>query len=396
MNIIKNGYQCTGCTACYAVCIGHAITMISDNQGFLQPQVDETKCIECNRCQITCPVNSPPAVSKKTEIYAAYNNNIEVRINSSSGGIFFLLAEKILEENGVVYGAVYGPLKKVIHISVTEKDELRKIMGAKYVQSDLGSTFIQTKEHLREGKKVLFSGTPCQIAGLKKYLGKEYDNLVTLDIVCHGVPSPLVWESYVNYRREKDKQDESASIINMRDKESGWSRYSYSVTFRYDTGRKYIKRNNKDFFMQGFVNDYFLRSSCYDCRFKGIERCSDFTIGDFWGVWDFYPEIDDNKGTSVVFIHSRKAKVLWEKVNTNCTFLLIVAKEAVAQNPSIESSAKRCSNRNNLLEKIKNDNFNCIINEINKKEDISIKNKIKNQPVFLRCLKIIKNKIVEQ
>ena len=217
------------------------------------------------------------------------------------------------------------------------------MQGAKYVQSELRDTFLEAENALKAGRKVLFSGTPCQIAGLKNYLGKEYDNLLTVDLVCHGVPSPLVWESYLKYRKEKDGQSEVADKVNMRSKVTGWSRYNYSVEYKYKDGQVYQKKNGEDPYMRAFVSNMILRPSCNECHFKGLERCSDFTLGDFWGIWNIKPEMDDDKGTSLVVVHSEKGRMYWEKIKEFCVSVEVTAEEAYRENPSMMvASAVHC------------------------------------------------------
>lgn len=198
---------------------------------------------------------------------------------------------------------------------------------------------------------------PCQVAGLKSFLRKEYVNLFCVDFVCHGVPSPMVWEKYIQYRADADNDGVLPEHINLRCKESGWSRYSYSVDFQYSSGKRYCRKNNEDPFMRLFVNDYILRESCSDCQFKGTERVSDITLGDFWGIWDVAPEMDDNKGTSLVLIHSLKGERLLDSIMDKIKLQTVTMEQACQENPSLLCSSVHKSERKEVLDLIANDNF---------------------------------------
>lgn len=240
--------------------------------------------------------------------YAAVNKDDFIRKNSSSGGVFFLMAKEILQDGGVVFGAKINSQNEVEH-SVCEKlEDISPFLGSKYVQSKMGDVYKTVYGYLKKGKKVLFSGTPCQVAGLKSFLGKEHETLYTLDLACHGVPSKLVWRSYL----KESFGEKQITKINFRDKTKGWENYSLSIEF--ENGEKYRKRRKKDLYMKGFLQDIYLRPSCYNCQFKGICRQSDITLADFWKSESTYPELDDDKGTSLVLVHSSKGEQLWTRI----------------------------------------------------------------------------------
>lgn len=306
---ITNKKDCCGCFACANICPKSCIEMLSDNEGFLYPKVDIEKCVDCGLCEKICPIINKPEMAENKQIaLAVINKDEDIRLNSSSGGVFTLLASEIIEKGGVVFGAALSEdCKSVSHISVQNSEELVALRGSKYVQSKIGNTYSQVKALLEKGKKVLFSGTPCQISGLYAFLNKEYENLFTCDFICHGVPSPLVWEKYIELREEKASS--KTDKVFFRDKQKGWR--NYLVQFQFQNGVRYVQSNTEDLYMRGFISDIYLRPSCYDCKFKGTNRPSDITLADFWGVENLCPEMYDNKGTSLLIVNSEKGKKIF-------------------------------------------------------------------------------------
>lgn len=284
---------------------------------------------------------------KTASVYACYNNQIEQRMQSSSGGIYFLLAKKIIEEGGVVFAVIYNSKFETEHCEITKEEELFKSLGSKYCTSILGDTFCTIKDYIKKNKKILFVGTPCQCAGLARFLGKDREKVFLIDFVCHGVPSRKVWNNYL----ENINKENNLNFLNMRDKTMGWSRFSYDWKFRYDPGKEIVVPQGNIPYMQGFVADLFLRPSCYECKFKGVERESDITLGDYWGVWDLQPEMDDGKGTSLVIIHSEKGNQLFERICSQITKQEIDLEHAIQYNPSIKYSVKKNKKRKIFFEK---------------------------------------------
>ena len=330
--------KCNGCTACSSICPKHCIEMKANEDGFLYPIVNKDNCISCNLCDKVCPVNNEIKLNDVPNAYAAINKKEEERLQSSSGGVFSLIANYILDKNGYVVGAAYNDKFEVELLTIDSKEELHKLRGAKYSQSRLGDVFGKIKEFLDTDHYVLFSGTPCQVGGLKYYLRKDYEKLVLIDTVCHGVPSPLVWKKYVEYRSKTDNKGEIPISINLRSKSSGWSRYNYSIEFFY--GKKlYSKVNGQDPYMKAFVGNYCLRESCYDCSFKSTQRISDFTLGDYWGIWNQNPEMDDNKGTSLLLVHSIKGNKILEAISTQLNYVQVDLDESIKENPSMIKSS---------------------------------------------------------
>ncbi len=345
---------CTGCTACASVCPKGAIAMTADRDGFLRPVIDAESCVNCGLCEKVCPVVSPQQMSQsEPTAYAAYSDDEPMRLQSSSGGVFTEIARVILGQGGAVFGAAYDARFAVTHICVEAQEDLVKLRGAKYAQSDLGGSFQEVKNRLERGQQVLFSGTPCQVAGLKAYLRKDYTNLVTVDFVCHSVPSPMAWQEYVKYRAQQDNGGQMPSAINLRGKETGWSRYRYSNRFEYADGRTHSAGSDESLYMKLFVGGYISRSACENCQFKGYSRVSDVTLGDFWGIWDIAPEMDDNKGTSVVLVQSAKGAALMGEISDRLRLKEVSLEQASLQNPAMIRTTPVTSRRSEALRKIR-------------------------------------------
>lgn len=346
---------CTGCTACANICPKHCIEIKIDENGFVYPElVHPTDCVECGLCEQVCPVLEDNAKNVGIPVaYAAMTHDDTLRMESSSGGVFSEVAKRILSQEGAVYGASYDEEFQVKHICVENLEDLWKLRGAKYAESKLGDTYNEILIRLKQGQTVLFSGTPCQVAGLKSFLRTDYENLFCVDFICHGVPSPMAWGEYVKYRAQKDTNGEMPVTINLRSKSTGWSRYQYSNLFQYENGKEYSSRSSENLFMNLFVGDYISRLSCENCKFKGYSRVSDITLGDFWGIWDIDQEMDDDKGTSVILVQSEKGVQLWNSIKERMKWKAVTLEQASLQNPSMltPSKAKEC--RDEVLEMIR-------------------------------------------
>ena len=309
MTILAEKEKCTGCGSCAISCPEKCILMDTDAQGFRYPTINNEKCIHCSLCEKKCPVITPEEVKSENIFLAAKNKNIEIRKQSTSGGVFTALAQYCINNGGIVCGAAYDSDNHVVHSLFSDEVHIAKMRSAKYSQSYSEHTFLEIREMLKNNRWVLFSGTPCQVAALRSYLGKDYNTLILVDIVCHGVPSPLIWDKYLaDLNRNSEAKLKS---INLRSKVSGWSRYNYSTEFVYENGKKIVIPQNENYFMRGFVSNLYLRPSCSHCSFKGVDRVSDFTLGDYWGIWNQYAEFDDNVGTSMIIIHGTKGRMLW-------------------------------------------------------------------------------------
>ena len=361
--MLKIPDMCTGCQACYNVCPYNCITMKENEEGFLYPSINQDECVGCNKCDRVCPVLNRPDLSHNTQIYAVKNKNEDQRLNSTSGGMFWLLSEYVIQNDGVVIGAVYDENYNVKHTMATCLNDLKDMQGAKYIQSEIGNIYRRALQELKKERWVLFSGTPCQCAGIKKFIGKEYSKLVLVDLVCHGVPSYKVWEKYVNSRAAKENNGMRPLRINMRSKISGWSRYMYSSEFDYGNGKVTYISFNEDPFLQAFTKDLCLRNSCSSCSEKGVERCADFTLGDYWGVWDQYPEWDDNKGISLVMVHSDKAKKIMSDIKDKIEYFEISKNEACSKNGSICYSAINNIHKEEFLRRIEKEDISSVLDD---------------------------------
>lgn len=352
-NLASKEY-CTGCTACASACPKGCITMTADENSFLCPVIDADQCVLCGLCEKVCPIVNPLTVAvNMPKAYAAYSTDETVRMQSSSGGVFTEIAKAVLADSGAVYGAAYNEQFEVVHICAESEHDMARLRGAKYAQSDLRGVFANVRTQLEQGRKVLFSGTPCQVGGLKAFLRKDYDNLIAVDFVCHSVPSPMAWREYVKYRAEQDNNGKMPDTINLRSKQSGWTNYQYSNLFAYTDGYTHVARSGESLYMKLFVGGYINRESCAHCQFKGYGRVSDLTIGDFWGIWDIAPEMDDNKGTSVVLVQSLRGATLLKEISDQLNLKPVTLEEASRQNQAMLNTSQPNTRRTEALETIR-------------------------------------------
>jgi coenzyme F420-reducing hydrogenase beta subunit len=356
---INDKKDCMGCHACSNICPQRCISMENDSEGFLYPEVDCAKCIKCGLCVKACPVINKTMVDNDPIAYACINTNEKIRLDSSSGGIFTLIAEQIIDEDGVVFGASFDDNLELIHSYVDKKDELSKFRGSKYVQSKIGDTYYQAKVFLRQGRKVLFSGTPCQIAGLKLYLGQSYDNLFCVDIVCHGVPSPKAFKKYIDYIERKFGL--KTRRIAFRRKNEGWKRYS--IAFTFENGLEHLQTNDKDIYIKAFLKNVCLRPSCYACEFKSLHRQSDMTLADFWGIQKVLPEMDDDKGTSLIFVNSDSGKLMLKNIGSKTICKKVDINYAVKHNSAAVESVGFNSKREKFFNDLDCTPFNQLVNK---------------------------------
>ena len=314
MELVLKKEECSGCSACMNICPKDAITMQADDEGFLYPQISKRKCIDCRLCEKVCFYKTGYKVLTdhlgKPEVYAAKHKDLDVRMASQSGGMFTAISDYVLSQNGVVYGAGYGKNFTVCHKRAETKVARDEFRGSKYVQSDVGNMFKKVKEDLDNNKFVLFSGTPCQGAGLMKFLEKisNTDKLLIVDILCHGVPSPRIRGDYSAFLAKKYKGE--IQKVNFRDKQFGWHSHVDTVIIG---GKGY----SDIYYAKLFYGHYMLRCSCHNCKFTNLSRCSDITIGDCWGVENHMPQIDDNKGVSLLIVNTNKGEKILGKIKDN-------------------------------------------------------------------------------
>lgn len=325
---------CTGCSACTSICPRDAIAMEADSEGFLQPSINPSRCIECGLCRKTCPVLTITQKNHDTpECFAFKTRDRELLRTSSSGGAFTSIAMPIIRAGGVVFGCVMGKPDFMPHHAMAETETgLAQMRGSKYVQSDIRGAFRKCKSELEQGRQVLFSGTSCQIAGFKAFLGKEYGNLLTIDFICHGVPSPKVWQKYIDQSQNRAKS--KINCISFRNKYYSWEKFSLSLSYDNDKLNS-ITPLEKDIYFKAFLGNYCLRRCCAACSFKpGRGSVSDITIADFWGIGEVRPELFDELGVSAVVVHTAKGMQAFNRSKGNAVVSPVSIDEITLHNPS--------------------------------------------------------------
>lgn len=362
---ITQKQDCCGCNACAQICPKQCITMQEDNEGFLYPRVDTENCIDCHLCERICPVSNHGMERKPLKVYAAINKDEEVRKQSSSGGIFTALAEQVIKQGGVVFGARFDEQWQVKHDYTETMEGLAAFRGSKYVQSQIGNSYQEAEQFLKVGRKVLFSGTPCQIAGLRNYLRKEYDNLLAIDFICHGVPSPMVWRRYLKEEvaRQCDRKNSVLSHpiheedvlvegISFRDKTMGWKKFSFALTLSTTNGSGdkiqfcSCSPMTKNEYLRGFMSNVYLRPSCYSCAFKCLKSKSDITLGDFWSIRLYNKQLDDNQGLSLMLLNNNRGLCSANAIRSEVAFYSIpdydINSNLALMNSVVASNKRSC------------------------------------------------------
>lgn len=343
--------KCCGCSACFSACGHQAITMQLDSEGFEYPIISQEVCVDCGLCQSVCPVlqyeNRKSIREKNSDAqigFSARNKNYSQRLISSSGSIFPPIAEWILDNDGLVVGAAYDNDFNVVHKFVESKDELCALQGSKYLQCKADNdTFKNIRNELKAGRKVLYSGMACQVEGLKSFLRKDYANLYTIDLICMGIPSYVVWQKYLSafFGGEKIKS------INFKEKSIGWDTF----TFRVDTDKRIFKeRGMHNLYLRSMFLSWNMRPSCFQCPFKKAKRISDFTLADAWGVFHNTPEINDNKGLSSVIVHSNKGLELWNILKDKIDSVQVSIDDIAAGNSNLITNKPQTGDRKLFFE----------------------------------------------
>lgn len=362
MNLVNSVIEkkdCVGCTACQTICPQKCITMLEDDEGFKYPNINANTCIGCNKCREICPAKKI-ALDFKTEkfdflsLYGCNNTNNKDRFDSSSGGVFSLLARQILKEEGEVYACKLNKKVEAVYTVIRKEKDLTIVRGSKYVQADLKDTFSQIQRSLDKGKKVLFIGTPCYAAGLRSLIPNNINNLIIVDFVCHGVPSPMIFSAYKN--NEEIKQ--GAKMINhrFRNKDKGWNHLGIQLgsgTKSEFSNGKVLQRfpSFRDPYINGFLSGYYLRPSCYNCNYKsGRNEIADITIGDLWGAKRIAKALYDKKGTSLVMIHTEQGKMIWEKICEKCKYVEVDINSVIKFNKNIINCKKMPPSRHKFFE----------------------------------------------
>lgn len=363
MELINNKNQCCGCTACFSICPKSAITMKYDEEGFLYPEIDSSLCVECGMCKSVCAFQN--GYEKRPVIvgYALKHKDADTRMKSRSGGAFAGLADYILSLGGAVYGAVYNSDFSVSHFRCTDKKDLHKIQGVKYIQSELDDTFSSVKNDLKDGRYVLFSGTSCQTAGLLAYLkNTDTSKLYTVDLICHGVPNNKIWQEFLRWNERKYK----GKITNatFRDKAYGWKPHFESVTINGE------KHKTKKFSLMFYEND-ILRPSCYECRYASLDRAGDFTLGDFWGIENQFEDFSDETGCSLFLINTERGNDLFSKIENNFILKEADVVKAAKSNPNLRHPTYLPENRDYFWNLYKNNSFDSVMRIYSRKIFIS-------------------------
>ncbi len=336
---IERKQECVGCCACVDICRSNAIKVKTDGEGFWYPQVDGGLCTHCGLCERTCPhrhvEDLKQGQSDEPLVYAAYHRDCELRRESTSGGLFSALANEMYDRGGYVGGAVYTEEFAARHIITNDREDLRRIRGSKYLQSDTAGLFRRVEEILLAGEWVLVCGTPCQMAGLRLYLGKAYEKLVTVDFICLGINSPKVFRKYV----ESLERRYGAKVVSVqsKNKDMGWRSLAHKVVF--SNGKTYLRNGREDDFVRGYIVAHcHCRPACYECRYKGVPRISDITLGDFWGVEKVDRAMDDNMGTSVVLLNTPRGIAYFGAINDRIVSKQVTLSDAMSQNPALTSA----------------------------------------------------------
>ena len=377
--------NCCGCTACFSVCPKNAITMVENEKGYKYPEVNTELCVNCGLCKNVCDFNKTEHFHHSEQPIAAYgikHLDSAVRAESRSGGVFTAVTDAILDKGGCVFGAVLDDDFVVHHVKCESRNERDRLRGSKYVQSDMGGIYREVEKELKTGRLVAFSGTGCQVAGLQSFLRKEYDNLYTFDIVCHGVPSPKVFREYISY---VEKKYGKISNFNFRDKSIlGWDMHIESFIAK---GKKHISRTYSNL----FTTNFNIRDCCYNCKYTNMSRPGDFTLADFWRVDEHFPGFNDNKGVSLLFVNSTKAESLFKDIlDKNLLDCKKCEKMSFSQ-PQLHEPTKKPGGYNEFWNEYCNNGFECII-----KKYSSDNKKIAFQTKKILIKRFIKRKIFKR
>jgi coenzyme F420-reducing hydrogenase beta subunit len=354
-NISIIGDKCVGCRSCEQVCPASCISINENHEGFLYPSVDENACIRCGRCVRCCPVeNEDMHRNQPTEVWALTNKNEENIMNSASGGASDILVRAILKEDGLAYGAAYDENLTVHHIEVTSDEDAYKLQSSKYVQSNTEDTYTQIKKRLKERKKVLFTGTPCQVAGLYSFLGGDNENLYTVDLICHGVPSPKLFKKYVEY--QENVFGGKLIYYNFRSKEKrGWgTQYLLKTKTKTKTKTNIL---SLDRYGKHFMASDCFRECCYQCVYSNTDRVGDITIGDFWGIGKNHPDFFTPKGVSSVFVNTNKGRELLELIKQNGKVEKATLQEGLIKQGNLVKPSGRPENRDHFYDDIDDPGF---------------------------------------
>ena len=382
---IKDKVQCCGCNACGDICPKNCITYENDIEGFWYPIINKEKCIDCGLCEKVCPVIHSAELKhndfEKSICYAAENKNIEVVFDSTSGGLFSALASAMYKDKGYVGGAIFNEDMSVRQYISADKKDLEKLRSSKYLQSHFDGFYKQVKELLIKGEKVLVCGSPCQMAALRTFLGKDYENLIIIDYICRGINSPKVWRKYLDTFEER--YGSPVVYAKAKSKEYGWHNLTQKVTLA--NGKSYFETKDTSLFTQGYLKTgVYCRPSCYECKFKGFPRIADITLADFWGVEKLRKGFNKNLGTSLVMVNSKRGESFFEKIKSKLYLEQVTLDSAIDGNPALIKPLKApIVNRDDFFIDLDNKTFTEVAQKYIKNQD-SWKLKIKNFLRFIR------------
>ena len=347
---------CCGCRVCEQSCKSNAITMVSNEEGFIYPRINKNLCVDCGICKNVCPITNSKKENHIRKIYQLQNKDEVLLNDSSSGGVFINIAKYILKNGGIVFGTILDKNYDAIIISTDNENDLEKMQGSKYVFSNTQDTYSKAKKYLDNDKFVLFTGTPCQIAGLSAFLRKDYKKLITMDFLCHGVPSPKIFKENVNFLSKK--YGGNIKHYKFRDKElKGWGH----VTSFYINGKKYYESGNLNAYFYGFIKGYLNRYSCYKCPFSGENKYSDITVGDFWGCSS--KNLNMRKGVSFAALNTSKGEYIFNKIKTTFLYKETTTEVVSKQNNSLldQKNEKIPKIRKTIYEQLNCDNYSNIV-----------------------------------
>lgn len=356
MKIFDQKEMCCGCTACFSICPKDAIQMKRDEEGFVYPSIDEAVCVDCGLCKRVCAFQKPKLEDNLfgQNYYAMRSKDDEILLESSSGGMFTVLSDYILQQGGVVFGAVFDDAFRVHTVCGTDEETRNRMRGSKYVQSDLNGTFLEAAEHLRQGKTVMFTGTPCQVAGVKSFLDVrniDMEKLYLCDVVCHGVASPTMLQEYLHF--VQTKFGHSIERFSFRNKRKGWKNMEMMLISSNDD---YSEQCNKKYSIMDFYSSLNItRNSCYHCPYTTYKRVSDVTLADFWNIGQVDSLLNDNKGVSTVLVNSEKGNIWVEEIKGNTNFLPVSRKSC--WQPHLEYSVTEPKNRKAFWNQYKEQGF---------------------------------------
>lgn len=354
--------MCCCCAACMNICPIQAITINSDADGFTFPEINNDLCIECGLCNKVCAFqNIPVKGDDPIATYAAINKNSNILSASASGGVFGALASLVFDQKGVVFGCAYNDILEPEHISIDNLLDLEKIQGSKYVQSDINTTYTEAKRYLENGRYVLFTGTPCQIAGLKSFLGKDYENLITADLICHGVPSAKFFKGYIKYLEGKLK----GRVIDFkfRDKSKGRTLMGKVIYKKNDEILEKLINTNISYYYNYFLKGDIYRENCYECKYACSSREGDFTLGDYWGIERAHPEIETQNGVSVLLVNSKKGTMLIDELSKYLNLTESIFEQARVQNGQLNSPTARSVRREEILKVWREGGYKAVADE---------------------------------